>query len=121
MASLLTFHSIVFHCNLMQLGVLINTEDVPVPAVGVVVVPNKRGPNQFDYIWNMPSSKKLFLEINKAGQPVGENARPWARWLGIVARKPDICPINYRSWHSMPLQYKNRCWEAIQVLGKKQW
>ena len=45
MASLLTFHSFVFHCNLMQLGVLIDTEDIPVPTTGAVVVPNKRGPN----------------------------------------------------------------------------
>ena len=114
MASLLTFHSFVFHCNLMQLGVLIDTEDIPIPIAGAVM-PNKRGPNRFDDIWNMPPGKKLILEINGAGQPVGENAGPWAKWLGIVARKPDMCPINYRSWHSMPLQYKNRCWEAIQV------
>ena len=120
MASLLTFHSFVFHCNLMQLGVLIDTEDIPIPIAGAVM-PNKRGPNRFDDIWNMPPGKKLILEINGAGQPVGENAGPWAKWLGTVARKPDMCPINYRSWHSMPLQYKNRCWEAIQVLRKKQW
>ena len=43
MASFLTFHSFVFHCNLMQLGVLIDPEDVP--AAGVVIMPNKRGPN----------------------------------------------------------------------------
>ena len=108
MASLLTFHSFVFHCNLMQLGVLIDTEDVSIPAAGAVVVPNRRGPNRFDDIWNMPPGKKLFLEINKAGQPVGENAGLWAKWLGTVARKPDMCPINYRSWHSMPRQYKYR-------------
>nr|POE59779.1 hypothetical protein CFP56_69605 [Quercus suber] len=92
-----------------------DTEDIPVPAVGAVVVPNKRGPNRFDDIWNMPPGKKLFLDINKAGQPIGENAGPWAKWLGTVARKPDMCPINYRSWHRMPLQYKNRCWETIQA------
>nr|POE97596.1 hypothetical protein CFP56_44705 [Quercus suber] len=102
----------------MQLGVLIDTEDIPVPAAGAVVVPNKRGPNRFDDIWNMPPGKKLILEINKASQPVGENAGPWAKWLGTVARKPDMCPINYRSWHRMPLQYKNRCWEAIQAKKK---
>ncbi|KAK9991111.1 hypothetical protein SO802_026096 [Lithocarpus litseifolius] len=98
-----------------------DTEDVPVPAVGAVVVRNTRGPNRFDDIWNMPPGKKLLLEINNAGQPVGENAGPWAKWLGTVARKPDMCPINYRSWHSMPRQYKNRCWETVQVLGKTQW
>ncbi|XP_030949519.1 uncharacterized protein LOC115973400 [Quercus lobata] len=94
-----------------------DTEDIPitVPTAGAVVVPNKRGPNRFDDIWNMPPGKKLFLEINGAGQPVGENAGPFAKWLGTMARKPDMCPINYRSWHSMPLQYKNRCWEAIQA------
>ncbi|KAK4608269.1 hypothetical protein RGQ29_001896 [Quercus rubra] len=91
-----------------------DTEDIPIPIAGAVM-PNKCGPNRFDDIWNMPPGKKLILEINGAGQPVGENAGPWAKWLGTVARKPDMCPINYLSWHSMPLQYKNRCWEAIQA------
>ena len=108
MASLLTFHSFVFHCNLMQLGVLIDTKDVPIPVARAVVMPNKHGPNRFDDVWNMPPGKKLFLEINKAGQPVGKNSGSWARWLRIVARKPEF-----------PL--KQWCWEAIQVLGKKQW
>ena len=113
MSSFLTFHSFVFHCNLMQLGVLIDTQDVP--TVGAIVVPNKCGPNRFDDIWNMPPGKKLSLKINKVRQPVGKNAGSFSRWLGIVARKPDMCPINFRSWPKMPLQYKNRCWEAIQV------
>ena len=52
----------------MQLGVLIDIEDipVPVPAAGAVVVPSKHGPNRFDDIWNMPLGKKLFLEIDGA-------------------------------------------------------
>ena len=51
----------------MQLGVLIDTEDIPVPTAEAVVVPNKRGPNRFHDIWNMPPGKNLFLEINGAG------------------------------------------------------
>ncbi|KAL0012240.1 hypothetical protein SO802_007348 [Lithocarpus litseifolius] len=62
----------------------------------------------------IPQLERLLCPIN-AGQPVGENAGPWAKWLGTVARKPDMCPINYRSWHKMPRQYKNRCWEATQA------
>ena len=60
----------------MQLGVLIDTKDVPVPVARAVVMPNKRGPNRFDDVWNMPPGKKLFLERKKAGQPVEENAGP---------------------------------------------
>ena len=78
MASLLTFHSFVFHCNLMQLvGGLIDSQDVP--AAGVDNVPNKREPNRFDDIWNVPLGKKLLLQLSKAGQPVGKNAGSWAR------------------------------------------
>nr|POF10837.1 non-functional nadph-dependent codeinone reductase 2 [Quercus suber] len=97
---------------------LIDPEDVP--AAGAVNVPNKRGPSQFDDIWNMPAGKKLFLQLNKADQPFGKNAGSWARWLGTIARRHDMCPINYVCWPSVPQQYKNRCWEAIQVLGRKQ-
>ncbi|KAL0010950.1 hypothetical protein SO802_006058 [Lithocarpus litseifolius] len=94
-------------------------EDVHVPAAEAVVMPNKSGPNRFDDMWNMPPGKKLFLEINKAGQLVGENARPWEKWLRTVARKPDMCPINYRSWHSMPQQYKNRY--RIPLANQRKW
>ena len=97
---------------------LIDPVDISVARVDTV--PNKRWPNRFDDIWNMPPGKKLLLQLNKAGQPVGKNAGPWARWLGIVARRHDMCPINYVRWPLVPQQYKNRCWEAIQVLGKKQ-
>ena len=56
MASFLTFHSFVFHCNLMRLvSGLIDPEDIS--AARVDTVPNKRGPNQFDDIWNMPPRK----------------------------------------------------------------
>ena len=73
MASFLTFHSFVFHCNLMQLvGGSIDPEDVPV--AGANNVPNKHGPKWFDDIWNMTLGKKLFLQVNKAGQLVGKNA-----------------------------------------------
>ena len=57
----------------MQLvGGLIDPEDVLV--AGANNVPNKHGPNWFDDIWNMPPGKKLFLQVNKAGQLVGKNA-----------------------------------------------
>ena len=59
----------------MQLGVLIDTKDVPVPVAGVVVVSNKRGPNQFDDVWNMPprwcmeyaTGQKIILGKKKSG------------------------------------------------------
>ena len=42
---------------------LIDPEDIS--AARVDTVPNKRGPNRFDDIWNMPLGKKLFLQLNK--------------------------------------------------------
>ena len=64
MASFLTFHSFVFHCNLMQLvSGLIDPVDISVARVDTI--PNKRWPNRFDDIWNMPPGKKLFLQFNK--------------------------------------------------------
>ena len=97
---------------------LIDLEDVP--AAGADTVPNKCGPNRFDNIWNMPPGNKLCLQLNKAIQPVMKNAGSWTRWLEIVVRRHDMCPINYVHWPSVPQHYKNQCWEVIQVLGKKQ-
>nr|POF12455.1 hypothetical protein CFP56_59370 [Quercus suber] len=103
----------------MQLvGGLIDPEDVP--ANGADTVPNKHRQNRFDDIWNMPPRKKLFLQLNKAGQLVGKNVGTWARWMGTIARRHDMCPINYVSWHLVPQQYKNRYWEAIQAKYCKQ-
>ena len=42
---------------------LIDPEDIS--TAGADTVPNKRGPNRFDGIWNMPPGKKLFLQLNK--------------------------------------------------------
>ncbi|XP_020092011.1 uncharacterized protein LOC109712690 isoform X2 [Ananas comosus] len=29
-------------------------------------------------------------------------------WLGIIARKPNLCPIHYPSWNVMPLMFKTK-------------
>ena len=42
---------------------LIDPVDISVARVDTV--PNKRGPNRFDDIWNMPPRKKMFLQLNK--------------------------------------------------------
>lgn len=95
-------------------GVVLDTKDVPVARADNV---RKRcKPNRFDNIWHLLLGKKLFLEVNKASQPIGINARSWARWLGTLSRMSTMCPINYVHWPLVPQQYKNLCWAAVQVL-----
>ena len=41
------------------------------------------------------SEKRLVLQLNKAGQPIGKLAGIWLRWLGSIARIPYICLMDY--------------------------
>ena len=73
-------------------GGLLDTKDVPIAEADNGR--KKHGPNMFDDVWNLPLGKKLFLRVNKAGQPIGKYALSWARWLGTLARMSTMCPIN---------------------------
>ena len=80
---LLTIHCLgIIVILFLFVGVVLDTEDIPVARADNVR--KKRGPNKFDDIWLLLPGKKLFLEVNKAGQLIGINARSWARWLGTL-------------------------------------
>ena len=74
-------------------GGVLDTEGAP--TVRADNVCKKHGPNRFDDIWHLPLGKRLLLEVNKAGQPIGKNAGSWIRWLGTLSRMSTMCLINY--------------------------
>lgn len=67
-------------------------------------------------IWNLPPGKRLALDFNATCLPVGVEGGMFNRFIGTVARKPNLCPINCKSWHHVPMHYKEECWSIIEVL-----
>ncbi|KAG8473478.1 hypothetical protein CXB51_035766 [Gossypium anomalum] len=51
---------------------------------------------------------------NSHGQPVGQEARLLAGYLGIIQRNANMLPINYESWHNMPDSNKNQALSNIK-------
>ena len=75
-----------------------------------------RGPTTCKDLWiKLPTAKKLIIEINDAGQPIGENAYKLSSFLGTLARNGAYAPINYEDWRLMPENYKERIWKIVEV------
>ncbi|PPR99914.1 hypothetical protein GOBAR_AA20759 [Gossypium barbadense] len=73
-----------------------------------------RGRTLLTDLYNLNSVERVKVTRNSHGQPVGQEARLLAGYLGIIARNANMLPINYESWHNMPDSNKNQ-----KALGKK--
>ncbi|PPS15818.1 hypothetical protein GOBAR_AA04759 [Gossypium barbadense] len=86
-----------------------------------------RGRTLLTDLYNLNSVERVKVTRNSHGQPVGQEARLLAGYLGIIARNANMLPINYESWHNMPDSNKNQALSNIKVsdayikkaLGKK--
>ncbi|KAI8557091.1 hypothetical protein RHMOL_Rhmol05G0307700 [Rhododendron molle] len=74
----------------------------------------KRGITRLSDIWNLPPGKKVVVDFNATCLPVGEEGGVFNRFIGTVARKPHLCPINCKSWYVVPNHYKEDCWSIIE-------
>ena len=79
-------------------------------------VRSTRGITRMSEIWNLTDGKKVELSFNGCFQPVEHEGVIFNRFAGIVARKPNLSPINYLNWHKVPNDYKEKCWTIIEVL-----
>ncbi|KAK5839061.1 hypothetical protein PVK06_007819 [Gossypium arboreum] len=61
-----------------------------------------RGRTLLTDLYNLNSVERVKVTRNSHGQPVGQEARLLAGYLGIIARNANLLPINYESWHNMP-------------------
>ena len=57
-------------------------------------------------IWNLIDGKKFELSFNGCFQPVEREGVIFNRFVGTVARKPNLCSINYLNWRKVPNDYK---------------
>ncbi|PPS15342.1 hypothetical protein GOBAR_AA05235 [Gossypium barbadense] len=74
-----------------------------------------RGRTLLTDLYNLNSVERVKVTRNSHGQPVGQEARLLAGYLGIIARNANMLPINYESWHNMPDSNKNQALSNIKV------
>ncbi|PPS08748.1 hypothetical protein GOBAR_AA11884 [Gossypium barbadense] len=65
-------------------------------------------------LYNLNSVERVKVTRNSHGQPVGQEARLLAGYLGIIARNANMLHINYESWHNMPDSNKNQALSNIK-------
>ncbi|XP_020106690.1 uncharacterized protein LOC109722927 isoform X1 [Ananas comosus] len=63
----------------------------------------KRGLTRAKDVWNLPSGQRIKVDWNKFGQPIKKGGGILGCWLGMVARRGNMCPIHYISWKVMPI------------------
>ena len=74
-----------------------------------------RGRTLLTDLYNLNSVERVKVTRNSHGQPVGQEARLLAGYLGIIARNANMLPINYESWHNMPDSNKKQALSNIKV------
>ncbi|KHG15051.1 Bromodomain-containing 4 [Gossypium arboreum] len=70
-----------------------------------------RGPTRCLFLNDLADGERIFVRINKFGQPVGPNSSKLSSFLGTVARNGHRAPLNFIDWRAMPDSYKDDMWE----------
>ncbi|MQM07674.1 hypothetical protein Taro_040519 [Colocasia esculenta] len=73
-----------------------------------------RGPTMCHDVHALEDGKKIYVEWDDLGQPVGKGGKSLRTFLGIVARNADKCLINVQSWDKMPQNCIEDVWLFIQ-------
>ncbi|KAK5831611.1 hypothetical protein PVK06_015409 [Gossypium arboreum] len=73
-----------------------------------------RGRTLLTDLYNLNSVERVKVTRNSHGQPVGQEARLLAGYLGIIARNANMLPLNYESWHNMPDSNRNQALSNIK-------
>ena len=66
-------------------------------------------------VWKMHEGDKIMVECNELGQPIKNVADIFTSFLGMVARRPLLCPLNYAKWNDMLPHYKLEMLQVIEV------
>ena len=57
-----------------------------------------RGPTTLQYLWDLPAGKRIVVQCNKHGQPIGREGGVLGQFLGTVARNGGYCPLDKMDW-----------------------
>ncbi|MQL74323.1 hypothetical protein Taro_006670, partial [Colocasia esculenta] len=73
-----------------------------------------RGPIKLSSVHGLDNGKRIVVQINELGQPVGAGGHSLKLFLGIIARLSDKMPIDAPTWRAMSAIYKDDVWEYVQ-------
>ncbi|TKY47020.1 transposase, Ptta/En/Spm, plant [Spatholobus suberectus] len=76
--------------------------------VGSLETRNVRGPTLLRDIWTMPPGKTIDVQFNSRNQAIGKKGRKLASFLGIVARTPELTPLNVEDWRCFDKEEKSK-------------
>ena len=77
----------------------------------------RQGPTQAKDVWKLPPGEKIIIRCNELGQPINRAGSLLSSFLGSVARKGQLCPLNYTKWNDMLPSYKVELLRLIQVMN----
>ncbi|OIT29388.1 hypothetical protein A4A49_58806, partial [Nicotiana attenuata] len=67
-----------------------------------------RGPTIFKDIWKLPPGKTIAVQFNDRNQPIRKEGRKLASFLGIIARTPELTPLNIDDWRNFAKEEKKK-------------
>lgn len=74
-----------------------------------------RGPTLLKDIQNMPSGKTITVKFNNRNQAIGKEGRKLSSFLGIIARTPQLVPLNIDDWRCFDKDEKKKLVEYVRV------
>ncbi|KAL6554186.1 hypothetical protein OROMI_019859 [Orobanche minor] len=79
-----------------------------------------RGYTYMPHVWAISSKdsnlKRLPIEFYKYGKPIGPNKSRFVEFLGTIVRNGNKAPLNYETWHNMPISFKDDMLEKVKVM-----
>ncbi|MQL97589.1 hypothetical protein Taro_030279 [Colocasia esculenta] len=73
-----------------------------------------RGPTKLCSVHGLDNGKRIVVQINELGQPVGEGGHSLKLFLGTIARLGDKMSIDAPTWRAMSATHKDDVWEYVQ-------
>jgi hypothetical protein len=78
-------------------------------------VRHRRGSTLVRDVWQLREGEKIVVECNQLGQPIKRAGSLLTSFLGTVARRGQLCPLNYAKWNDMLPAYKVELLRVVQV------
>ncbi|KAM7263802.1 hypothetical protein ACFE04_001485 [Oxalis oulophora] len=76
-----------------------------------------RGPTRCLHIWDA-KHPIIRVEVNANGIPIGKEGSTLTRFLGIIARKGDLAPLDYFDWRDLPKTMKDHMWRIVEQISE---
>ncbi|KAH0693184.1 hypothetical protein KY285_020281 [Solanum tuberosum] len=73
-----------------------------------------RGPTLLKDVWKIPPGKTIDVPFNSHNQSIGKEGRKLASFLGIVARTPELTPLNVDDWRNFDNEQKKKLVDFVR-------